>query len=208
MAFHNVRFPEDISYGSRGGPKFKTTVLELASGYERRNQDWSVVKAEYDVTHGIKEPEQMVALRDFFYGRRGAAHSFRFKDWSDYQIQDQNIGQGDGTNRVFQIIKSYEDTGPNQYDRTITKPVQGTLSGLLVGGVAKVEGTDFDIDYSTGVLTFKPTKAPADGAMIIITDLEFDVHARFDTDHLDASHDYFNIQTWESIPVVEIKGAI
>jgi len=208
MAFHDIQFPEEISYGSRGGPKFKTTILGLASGYERRNQDWELVKSEYDVSHGIKEPEQMVELRDFFYGRRGSAHSFRFKDWGDYVIGGQVIGHGDGVNRVFQIVKSYEIGGPNQYDRIITKPVQGSLLSLLVDDVVSVEGVDFTIDYSTGIVTFAIDKAPANAAAVLITEIEFDVHARFDTDHFDPEHDFFNIQSWQSIPVVEVKGAV
>lgn len=206
MAYHDIRFPDDISYGSRGGPKFKTTILDLASGHERRNQDWSVVKGEYDVSHGIKDPEQMARLRDFFYGRRGAAHSFRFKDWGDCTIEMQIIGYGDGVKNTFQIIKSYEDSGPNQYDRVITKPVAGTLVGLIVGGAVKIEGTHFSVDYNSGIVTFVPAQIPAAGAEVLISELAFDVHARFDTDHFDPTHDFFNIQTWESIPVVELKA--
>lgn len=56
MAFHDVVFPDEIAYGSKGGPKFQTTVVTLGSGVERRNQDWSRVRAEYDVSHGIKDP--------------------------------------------------------------------------------------------------------------------------------------------------------
>lgn len=208
MAFHDIRFPDEISYGSRGGPKFKTTILPLASGFERRNQDWSIVKGEYDVSHGIKEPAQMEQLREFFYGRRGSAHSFRFKDWGDHIIDMQVIGYGDGVKNTFQIIKSYEASGPNQYDRIITKPVAGTLVGLIVGGVVKVEVTHFTVDYNTGIITFKPAQIPAAAAEILITELEFDVHARFDTDHFDPAHDFFNVTSWESIPVVEIKGAV
>lgn len=52
--FHEVRFPTDISYGSNGGPGFLTNILELASGHEQRNIEWSLAKAKYDVQYGIK----------------------------------------------------------------------------------------------------------------------------------------------------------
>lgn len=32
MAFHEVRFPENISRGARGGPERRTQIVELASG--------------------------------------------------------------------------------------------------------------------------------------------------------------------------------
>ena len=32
MAFHEVRFPDNISRGARGGPERRTQIVELASG--------------------------------------------------------------------------------------------------------------------------------------------------------------------------------
>ncbi len=40
-AFHEVRFPPDISYGTTGGPAFSTTVFQAASGFEQRNVNWA-----------------------------------------------------------------------------------------------------------------------------------------------------------------------
>ena len=34
MSFSEVRFPDDISYGSSGGPTFSTDIVENHSGYE------------------------------------------------------------------------------------------------------------------------------------------------------------------------------
>lgn len=211
MAFHNVIFPEEIAYGSKGGPKFQTTVVTLASGIERRNVDWSRVRAEYDVSHGIKDPESLSELRQFFYARRGRAHSFRFKDWGDFELENQAIGYGDGALKDFQIIKSYEP-GPYQYDRVITKPESGSVEGLKVGGVLYTERsnpttaqrpTSYKVDYATGKVSFYV--APAAGLSIILTYARFHVHARFDVDVFDPVHDFWLYQSWESIPLVEIK---
>lgn len=40
MAFHEVRFPDNISRGARGGPERRTQIVELASGDER-NASWA-----------------------------------------------------------------------------------------------------------------------------------------------------------------------
>ena len=37
MAFHEIRFPDDIAYGASGGPEFATTIVTMASGFEQRN---------------------------------------------------------------------------------------------------------------------------------------------------------------------------
>lgn len=208
MAFHDVMFPEEISYGSKGGPQFRTSIITSASGIERRNQEWKRVRAEYDVSHGIKDPEELQELREFFYARRGRLHSFRFKDWGDFEIFNQTIGYGDGVKKAFQIIKSYEP-GPYQYDRIISKPERNTALPITVGGVAYQETTNngvenrYTIDYTTGIVTFK--NAPGVGLSISLPYVKFSVHARFDVDTFDPEHEFWNYQSWDSIPIVELK---
>lgn len=207
-AFHEVLFPTDISYNSGGGPKWKTTVFTADSGYEQRNVDWSASRAEYDVSHGLKSQAQMDALTAFFYARRGRAYGFRFKDFNDFQIKQQVIGLGDGTKTAFQIIKSYVsssvDSGESySYDRIISKPAYNTVSGVTVGIAVKVAGVDYEVDYTTGIITF--VVPPPIGAAVKIGAAEFHVPVRFDIDHLDAIHEYWNTQTWSSIPLVEVR---
>jgi uncharacterized protein (TIGR02217 family) len=227
MAFHDVLFPKAISYGSKGGPRFSTTVLTLASGKERRNQNWLDVRAEYDVSHGIKDRVDMAELRDFFYGRRGKAYSFRFYDHADNVILNQDIALGDGTTKLFQIVKTYSPAA-NPYVRKITKLVDGTLHGVSVADVVMVEydwitpGTPayitwfnalsapakllaFMCNYATGELYF--ATAPANGALIDLAAVDFHVHVRFDTDLFDSVHDFWETESWESILLVEIKDA-
>ncbi len=37
MAFHDVRFPTNLSFGAIGGPERRTEIVALASGFEERN---------------------------------------------------------------------------------------------------------------------------------------------------------------------------
>ncbi len=205
MAYHNVLFPKEISYGSKGGPSFKTTIIELASGLERRNREWARVRAMYDVSHGIKDPEQMEQLRDFFYARHGRADSFNYYDHADNEIVNQTIGVGDGVKKDFQIIKSYIDTGNYQYDRVITKIEPNSDEPITVNGVPRTKGTHYTLNNSTGIVTF--TTAPTIGHSIVLPRASFYVHCRFDIDHFDPVHEFWLYQSWESIPIVEIKDA-
>jgi hypothetical protein len=52
MAFHEVRFPDAISRGARGGPERRTQIVELASGDEERNASWANSRRRYDVAYG------------------------------------------------------------------------------------------------------------------------------------------------------------
>ncbi len=85
MAFHEVRFPDNISRGARGGPERRTQIVELASGDEERNASWANSRRRYDVAYGIRRADDLAAVVAFFEARNGRLHGFRFKDWGDYK---------------------------------------------------------------------------------------------------------------------------
>ena len=94
MAFHEVRFPDDISRGARGGPERRTQVVELASGDEERNASWADSRRRYDAAYGIRRADDLAAVIAFFEARNGRLHGFRWKDWGDYQVLPA-VGAGD-----------------------------------------------------------------------------------------------------------------
>jgi uncharacterized protein (TIGR02217 family) len=199
-SFVETRFPEDISYGSSGGPEFNTDIVDLSSGHEQRNANWSASRAKYNVAHGIKTQTQLDALIAFFRARRGKAVGFRFKDWTDYTAVNQILGTGDGANVTFSLRKVYSSGGVNHY-RDITKPVTGTVK-IYVNSVLKTVTTDYTINMNTGVITF--VSAPPNG-QDVTADFEFDVPVRFDTDKLNASINNYNSMSWNDIPLVEVR---
>lgn len=207
MAFHDVLFPELISYGSSGGPKFKTTIFTADSGYEQRNVDWTNIRSEYDVGQSIKDSDDMEELRAFFMARRGRAYGFRFKDWGDFQIKNQLIGVGDGIVKTFQIVKTYtnqNDFGTAyEYSRKITKPKWDSVAGVKVGAAVQTAPTNYEVDYGTGLMTF--VVAPPQDAPVTIGLCEYHVPVRFDTDHMDVTQEFWNTESWPNIPIVEIR---
>lgn len=208
MSFHEVLFPENISYGSSGGPKFNTGIFTASSGYEQRNINWSMIRAEYDVSHGIKSQAQMDELTAFFYARRGRAYGFRFKDHNDFRLKQQVIAIGDGATTEFPVFKTYRDVSPGsgeiyEYQRRIYKLAWGTVAGVMMGAAVQAQGVDYEVDYDTGTLIF--AVPPLNTAQILIGAAEFHVPVRFDTDHLDATHDFWNTQSWSSIPLIEVR---
>lgn len=201
MAFDEVRLPTCIEAGATGGPGFKTTVIVLSSGFEKRNQDWSETRGEWDISFGIKEKDDLDALIAFFYARRGRARGFRFKDFSDYILEMQAIGVGDGVNDEFQIYKRYTSGGVD-YDRVLTKIVTGTLQ-VWVNGVLQ-PGGNYTIDYNTGLITFSAPNIPA-GSAIVSAAAEFDVPVRFDIDKLGVNMQHLEQGSIPQINIVEIK---
>ena len=186
MAFHEVRFPDNISRGARGGPERRTQIVELASGDEERNASWANSRRRYDVAYGIRRADDLAAIVAFFEARNGRLYGFRFKDWGDHKSclpsgtpssTDQVIGTGDGATTAFQLVKHYA-SGSQVWARTITKPFAGT------------------------VVTFD--SAPAEG-VAVTAGFAFDVPVRFDTDSLDVTLDLERLGSITSIPLLEIR---
>ena len=65
MAFHEVRFPDDISRGARGGPERRTQIVELASGDEERNASWANSHHRYDVAYATATAKDWTSARPF-----------------------------------------------------------------------------------------------------------------------------------------------
>jgi len=205
MAFHDVRLPDYIESGAQGGPRFKTSILTLSSGFEKRNINWERSRGEWDISYGIQSQEDAEDVLAFFYSRQGRAHSFRFKDWTDFKAGSSSspeiIGIGDGAKDKFQAVRKYS-SGSQTYSRPLTRLVTGSVD-VYLDGTKQTSG--FTVDTSTGVVDF--TTAPANGVQVgLVT--EFDVPVRFDTDKLDLRAFFAGAVTLPSIDLIEVRETL
>lgn len=209
MAFHEVRFPAGLSFGSIGGPERRTEIVALASGFEERNTPWAHARRRYDAGMGLRSLDDLAALVAFFEARAGQLHGFRWKDWTDFKscapsgspaFDDQEIARGDGTTVRFALTKTYV-SGPARYHRPIAKPVRDSVRAGI-GGVERFLGEDYEVDHATGHVTFR--EPPEPGAAVT-AGFEFDVPVRFDTDRIAVSVAGFQAGEIPQIPVVEVR---
>lgn len=209
MAFHEIRFPANLSFGSVGGPERRTEIVTLSNGYEERNAPWAHSRRSYDAGVGLRSLDDVEQLIAFFEARGGKLHGFRWKDWADYkscppsravEYDDQMIGTGDGVTTVFHLSKTYV-SGAQSYTRPITKPVAGTVK-IGIQGHAQAEAVEFSLDAATGAVTFNDP--PAAGAPIT-AGFEFDVPVRFDTDGIQVSVQSFRAGDLPQVPVLEVR---
>lgn len=213
MAFHEVQFPTGLSYGSRGGPQFKTDIVVADSGREERVSRWEGPRWTFNPAWALKSSSDMYSLQEFYVAREGSAHGFRYKDWFDFSSasdgvgtvddEDQLLGYGDGSETQFQLRKAYASGSATRY-RNITKPVSGTVV-VSVNSVAQTEGVDFTVNTTNGLITF--SSAPANGATIK-AGFQFDVPVRFDIgdELLELSYDFFDTGSIPDIPLIELVG--
>lgn len=189
-------FPEDIAYGSEGGPGFNTDAVEVESGYEQRSARWSEGLATFDVSYGVRDLDQLEKLIAFHRVVKGSAIGFLYKDWSDYSSAgfsgqeavavtalDQSIGTGDGSTKVFQLAKTYAYDDGIHAAQSVTWTIGKVHVSTVVVAVAstQVTTTAWSVDATTGQVTF--VSAPANGAPVQ-AGFEFYVPARFTNDKL------------------------
>lgn len=223
MGFHEIRFPDDVTYGTRFGPGFSTGIVRVDSGAEERSARWAAPLHRGNAALGVRTLGQLDQVRDFYLGRRGPANGFRWKDFRDYASTssgrtpdtdpdaaaitdtDQNIGTGDGDTTVFQLRKTYV-SGSESLERPIEKPVALTVV-VAVNGSSQTEGADFTVNTTTGEITFA---IPPGVGEPVTAGFEFDVPVRFgqevDEDGLIASIESFGHGTIPDIPIVEIRS--
>jgi uncharacterized protein (TIGR02217 family) len=189
--FTDEVFPEDVSDGATGGPEFSTVIITASSGNEQRVQQWERPRRRWNVSHGLRTPEEMSLLVAFFLGVKGKATGFRFRDPSDYEATDEPLSGVGGTR---QLTKEYT-FGSLTTSRDITKPAPATVT-LKRNGVAY---TDFTLDTSTGIVTLVGLTTGT-----FTWSGEFHVPARFDTDSFRLNMEEFGIRNWEEIIVLEL----
>ncbi len=211
MSFDEIRFPEPIGFGSSGGPMRRTEIVTLGSGFEERNTPWAQSRRRYQAGYGIRTLDDLYAVIAFFEAREGELRGFRFKDVTDWTSTspgaaitptDQRIGTGDGVTTGFDLTKTYGSPVQSTV-RPITKPVEGSVR-IAVDGNELIEGIGFDVEHTTGRVSFLSGFVPSAGAAVM-AGFEFDVPVRFDTDHLSVSLAGFKAGELPNVPLIEIK---
>ncbi len=209
MAFHEVRFPANLSFGSVGGPERRTEVVALTNGFEERNTPWAQSRRRYDAGVSLRSLDDIGSLIAFFEARQGQLNAFRWKDWADYKsctasaspaFDDQLIGVGDGVAVGYQLTKTYA-SGAETQSRVIRKPVAGTIRVGLQGDALQ-EGVHYTVDVTTGIVTFASPPAIDER---VTAGYEFDVPVRFDTDRIQVSVASFQAGDVPQVPVVEVR---
>ena len=161
-------FPYDVSLNSIGATRFQTDVVMVDSGHEQRQSRWDQPLMEYDVAYGVRTMEHLQGLIAFFRAMGGKKNAFLYKDHTDFTSTiatahearrapdpsplDQELGVGDGSTKVFQLIKRYPTPGGQAASvRPIYKPKGGTVAVAINATLV----TNYALDLNTGKITFE-----------------------------------------------------
>lgn len=180
MAYLDAYLQPCPGYGWEGGPTFKTQIVELKSGRERRNAEWARVRHQFSAPFNNISKAAYRNIKQMHLVCRGMLHAFRFRDELDYEADSEVFGTGNGTTRAFQLSKISTLDGIS-YTREVF--ALANVPTITVNGTPT---TAFAVNTRTGLVIFD--SAPANGHTLRWTGT-FDIWVRFSTDNLPFSID-------------------
>lgn len=185
-----------VNLESVANPRFNTTIAVNGAGVEQRNQNWVYPLWEFTLGGLMLNRAQLEYVVGFFQKVRGRSRPFLWKNWQDWRAKDQLLGNGNGTQTVFQLTKSYGTSNPLVVP--ITRPKINTLT-LTVAGVVS---TDWVLDLNTGKMTFSTAPTGA----IVATYFEFYYPVRSNVDSI--NNRFKVIRLSDGARLFELDGSI
>lgn len=187
-------------FGWEGGPQFKTQIVELRNGRERRNAVWSQPRHRFTAPFNNISLADYAAIKRMHLVCRGMLHAFRFRDELDYTATNDQFGVGDGTTAEFQLGKLSTLDGVEYYRQVYA--IAGTPTITVNGSPASATVND-----RTGVVTFDSSDIPGNGEILRWSGT-FDIWVRFATDDLPFSLAQANDRAVGSIELIEVAAPI
>lgn len=176
MSVIETRLSSRVEAGFSVVPARRTTLVPLRNGHEYRNAQWSMSKRRYSGAYANWTRAMRDELLNVWEAADGPTFAFLFKDWNDYNVTAQSLGNAPSGSTAVQLVKTYT-FGSRTGTRTITRPRSATLT-VYQSGVAK-PGT---VSATTGLFT--PDTAWTEGEPLT-ADFEFDVVVRFESDEIE-----------------------
>lgn len=200
--FKEMRLPIEISARMVGGPMWNTRVIPLDNGNEFRIAVWQYPLHKFDCGAALREVQNAIDTKRFFFRSQGMAYGFRVLDPFD---QSADVGEGNATlvsTGIYQMVKDYLVDG-DLFRRTIAKPIPGTCVVFVDNGMGPVVASSSTVDYTRGLISaISPT--PTIDTVVSWVGM-FDTPVRFTTDALQIGQDPAGLLNWNGATIQEVR---
>lgn len=180
------------AYGWQGGAGFKTRILMLKNGRERRNADRDQPQHQFTVPFSNLQQSEYAPIKRMHLNRRGAWGGFLYRDRLDDTATNELVGIALAGQDTFQLSKVSEIDGVEyfRYVYALYSP-DPDLPGWFTDSAVSVtvDGTPetaFTLDRDTGLLVFD---TPLSGGEEVRWTGAFSLWVRFENDYLPFSID-------------------
>lgn len=179
MSFIESALLDRVAYGFSASVIFDKTVVRLRNGMTRRNLNTSRPLHRFVAPFDkIDTDDQDIVIATF---NAVGVSAFRFRDWSDYQIINQQIAVGTGAAQNIQLFK-LATFGTATFNRIIRKP---SAQAVLTADGSPLASTT---DVTTGIVTFTAT-----ASAVIRATVDFDVPVFFESSDME-----FTLENWRA----------
>lgn len=192
----DVRLPKKLMAGLTIGPEWKSDVILMANGVEKRAGLWMYPRWRATGSMAAYTDHDREGFRGMFITAKGRLNAFRVQDPLDWIVSGEPLAPEVGTETPVQLMRRYTWPGAGvTYDVPVRAPVAGTVTVYVDGD--PVDGT---LDATTGLFT--PDDNWAAGAYTWSG--QFDHWMRFDSDWGALVAPSSNVQTAQ-IELVEVR---
>jgi len=193
-----------FGYDLRYREEWFTDLVDYDTGKEQRNQIWSRPKRHWVLPYNVLLTVFRNKLIELCSRAKGMANIFLFEDPYDYECALTECSITAIAAQVdFQLIKTYYGSETETWSENKTRIQPSTVFApiIKIGEDVKEEGTDYDLDDDTGIVTF----GAAPGADAVITaNYRFYCPVRFDRNFYEESTIYSGIWNMGDIPIIEV----
>jgi uncharacterized protein (TIGR02217 family) len=195
-------FVSDASYGSFGEQaplkksfRWFTDIVSFDNRKEQRNQTSEFPIRSWNVNWVWMDKGARDKLIEIYQRAKGRYENFLYRDYDDNLVTvtdwDYTAVGGETTT---QLQKTYYKGETEEWteDKDKIEPSDKYAPTIKVDNVTLIEGTDFTLDDSTGIIDWTSGSAPhgaLSAAEVVTADYKFYFKVRFTEDtHLDIQH--------------------
>ncbi len=165
--FHEIVFPLSVDR-CLSTSQWLTTIIELGDQSEQRIPQGTDGRRKFNASFGVRSLKDLQDLLKFHALRHGETYGFKVRDLVDYTVSRGAEGTlqytYNGITASFQLQKVYADAAAT-WIREIYKPEQGSVK-VYKNGSLLTAVTHYNINYSTGAITFTAGNIPTAGQVI------------------------------------------